>query len=151
MQGKSNCSDGPVRLTLRCGADREAATWRGGIFRASFRACSMADDTERSGADKHQPPSLDEFSKRLDAARGEPHAEKPEGGGTGAALGRAMRVASELLAAILVGTLLGWGLDRLTHAEPWFLLLGILFGFAAGVRNLYRAMRNDTTASSGHG
>ena len=104
----------------------------------------MADDTEQSGAEKHQPPSLDAFSKRLDAARGDPDAGKPEGGGTGAALGRAMRVASELLAAILVGTLLGWGLDRLLHAEPWFLLAGILFGFAAGLWNLYRAMRNET-------
>jgi len=103
----------------------------------------MADDVDHADASKHQPPSLDEFSKRLDAARGDPDAAKPPGAGTGAALGRAMRVASELLAAILVGTLLGWGLGRLTQVEPWFLLLGILFGFAAGVRNMYRAMQRE--------
>lgn len=112
----------------------------------------MANDVnDGSDAGKHQPPSLDEFSKRLDAARGDPDATKPAGAGTGAALGRAMRVASELLAAILVGTLLGWGLGRLTQVEPWFLLLGILFGFAAGVRNMYRAMQRETTTSADRG
>ncbi len=111
----------------------------------------MADVERGPDAGKHQPPSLDEFSKRLDAARGDEDAAKPTGAGTGAALGRALRVASELLAAILVGTLLGWGLGRLTHVEPWFLLLGILFGFAAGVRNMYRAMRNETKTPSVNG
>lgn len=104
----------------------------------------MADDVDHgSDAGRRQPPSLDEFSKRLDAARGDGEAEKPAGAGTGPALGRALRVSSELLAALLVGTLLGWGLDRLTQAGPLFLLLGMLVGFAAGVRNLYRAMRNN--------
>lgn len=103
----------------------------------------MADVERGPDAGKHQPPSLDEFSKRLDAVRGDPEATKPPRASVGPALGRAMRVASELLAALLVGTLLGWGLDRLTHLEPLFLLLGMLFGFAAGVLNLYRAMRAE--------
>jgi ATP synthase protein I len=107
----------------------------------------MADVERKSDAGKHQPPSLDEFSKRLDAARGD-RAPEPAGAGTGVALGRALRVASELLAALLVGTALGWGLDRLLGSEPWFLLAGIGLGFAAGVRNLYRAMRKETAAAA---
>jgi ATP synthase protein I len=99
----------------------------------------MADD-----AGKHQPPSLDEFSKRLDAARGGRTEPKHSRAGIGPALGRALRVSTELLVALLVGAGLGWGLDRLTGAEPWFLLAGMLFGFAAGVRNLVRALKAET-------
>lgn len=105
----------------------------------------MADD-----AGKQSPPSLDEFAKRLDAARGDQGAIEPRAG-TGAALGRALRVSSELLAALFVGALLGLGLDRLTGAEPWFLLAGIGLGFAAGVRSLYRSLRQETKSSSENG
>jgi ATP synthase protein I len=111
----------------------------------------MADVDDKSDAGKHQPPSLDEFSKRLDAARGDLNEAKPSRAGTGPALGRALRVSSELLAALLVGTALGWGLDRLLGAEPWFLLAGMLFGFAAGVRSLFRAMNRADPPSSADG
>lgn len=111
----------------------------------------MADVDHKSNAGKHQPPSLDEFSKRLDAARGDRNEAKPSRAGTGAALGKALRLSSELVAALLVGTALGWGIDRLARTEPWFLLLGILFGFAAGVRNLFRAMKDLEPPSSGNG
>jgi ATP synthase protein I len=106
----------------------------------------MAED-----AGKHQPPSLDEFSKRLDAARGEPEATDPPRASIGPALGRALRVSTELLAALFVGGALGWGLDTLTGARPWFLLAGFLFGFAAGVRNLFRALKNESGSSSENG
>ncbi len=102
----------------------------------------MAVDAEE------QPPSLEEFSKRLDAAHRDPKLEvKPAV--SGAALGRALRLSTELLAAILVGTALGWGLDRLTGLSPWFLLAGIGFGFAAGVRNIWRAMLKENSSGNG--
>ena len=95
----------------------------------------MAED-----AGKQTPPSLDEFSTRLDAARGATSDAESPRAGTGAALGRAFRVASELLAALFVGALLGLGLDRLLGTQPWLLLLGLALGFAAGIRNLSRAL-----------
>ncbi len=101
----------------------------------------MAND-----AGKQKPPSLDEFSDRLDAMRGQSEPEDPKG--SGAAWGRAMRVSSELLAGLLVGTALGYGLDRWLGTEPLFLLVGIGLGFAAGLRNLARSMNKDNGASS---
>jgi len=92
---------------------------------------------------KQDPPSLDEFSKRLDAARGVKEAEENPRRSGSVALGRAMRVGSELLAALIVGALLGWGLDTAFHSRPWFLLVGILFGFAAGILNVNRAFRES--------
>jgi ATP synthase protein I len=89
---------------------------------------------------KQDPPSLDEFAKRLDAARG---AEAAGGSGRarGVALGRAFRVGSELLAGLLVGALLGLGADTLFDTKPLLLLVGILFGFAACVLNVARAFK----------
>ena len=96
----------------------------------------MAED-----AGKQNPPSLDELSQRLDAARGAASEERTARAGFGAALGRAFRVATELLAALFVGGLLGYGADRLFGTQPWLLLLGLAFGFAAGLRNLARAVQ----------
>ncbi len=101
---------------------------------------------DKDGAGKEEPPSLDEFSERLDRMRGEPERESPRG--SGAAWGYAMRVSSELLAGLFVGALLGLGLDRWLGTEPWLLLVGIGLGFAAGLRNLTRAMNKSGDNSS---
>jgi len=52
-----------------------------------------------------------------------------------------MKLASELIAAFAVGALLGGGLDRAAGTAPWGLIGGVLFGFAAGVRNAYATLR----------
>lgn len=101
---------------------------------------------DNDGAGKEDPPSLDEFSERLNAKREKPEAESP--GGSGAAWGRAMRVSSELIAGVIVGGALGYGLDAWLETKPWFLLAGIFVGFAAGVRNLMRALKEDNNGSS---
>lgn len=106
----------------------------------------MADD-----AGKQNPPSLDEFSKRLDAVRGDKSDAQSSRAESGQAMGRAFRVASELLAAMIVGVLLGLGADRLLGISPWGLLAGAFVGFAAGVMNVARAMKNMHGDSSDSG
>lgn len=106
----------------------------------------MADD-----AGKQQPPSLDEFSKRLEAVRGDTKDAKASQARTGPALGRAFRVASELLAGLFVGGGLGLGLDKLLATTPWFLLAGLLVGFAAGILNVARAMKKMNEPPPGEG
>lgn len=104
----------------------------------------MAED-----AGKPPPSSLDEFSKRLDAVRGATtNAEETRAAG-GQASGQAFRLSSELLAGILVGTLLGWGIDRLLGTTPFALVAGIFLGFAAGVFNVARAMKSAREAGAG--
>ena len=56
-------------------------------------------------------------------------------------MGRAMRLSTELLAGLFVGCLIGLGLDRWLGVSPLFLLIGIGVGFAAGVLNVARAMK----------
>lgn len=57
-----------------------------------------------------------------------------------AGLGQAVRIGTELLAALIVGGGLGWVIDTyLLDSGPWGLVVGMFFGAAAGVRNAYRA------------
>lgn len=95
----------------------------------------MGDDAGQKGA-----PSLDELSARIERLRSQ--SEEPAPKASGAAWGKAMRASSDLLAGLFVGCLLGLGLDRWLETSPWFLLAGIGVGFAAGLRNLARSMKN---------
>lgn len=103
----------------------------------------MADDAGRDEAKDNRPPSLGDFSTRLDAMRGKNVEKSDSPKSSGAAWGRAMRLSSELLAGLFVGTVLGIVLDRFLGTTPWFLLAGIGIGFAAGLRNISRAMAEN--------
>jgi len=60
-----------------------------------------------------------------------------------AGLGQAVRIGTDLLAALIVGGGLGWVLDTyLLDSTPWGMVVGLVFGVTAGIRNAYRsAMR----------
>ncbi len=51
----------------------------------------------------------------------------------------AWRLSMELVVSVSVGGALGFGIDHLTGASPFGMLVGIGFGFAAGVRGVMRA------------
>lgn len=57
-----------------------------------------------------------------------------------AGLGQAVRIGTELLAALIVGGGLGWVADTYLFASgPWGLVVGLILGAAAGMRSAYRA------------
>ncbi|HET9575910.1 MAG TPA: AtpZ/AtpI family protein [Nitrospira sp.] len=59
-----------------------------------------------------------------------------------AGLGQAVRIGTELLAALIVGGGLGWVADTyLFGSTPWGLISGLVFGAAAGMRNAYRSVQ----------
>lgn len=55
------------------------------------------------------------------------------------AMARGFRLSSELIAGVLVGAVIGWGIDRLLSTSPWGLIVFFLLGFTAGVINVMRA------------
>ena len=55
------------------------------------------------------------------------------------AMARGFRLSSELIAGVLVGAVIGWGIDRLFSTSPWGLIVFFLLGFTAGVINVMRA------------
>jgi len=48
------------------------------------------------------------------------------------------RVATELLAGLLIGAGVGWTIDHWLETKPWFLVIFFLLGGAAGILNLWR-------------
>jgi ATP synthase protein I len=79
----------------------------------------------------HQRPGQSEIAG---AAQSDESAAKRA---SGMALG--LRLSSELVAGVLVGGGIGWGLDRLLGISPWGLIVFLLLGFAAGVLNVMRS------------
>jgi len=60
-------------------------------------------------------------------------------GDRGAAMGQAFKIAIELVVGIGFGGFLGWGLDRFFETSgPWFLIVFVVLGFAAGMLNVIR-------------
>jgi ATP synthase protein I len=112
----------------------------------------MADGSENGSRDT---PSSDEaalsarlgdLNHRLSEIKG---SRKTQAGQTGAesgdqaanasAMARGLRLSSELVVGVLVGALIGWGLDKLLSTSPWGMIVFLLLGFAAGVRNVVRS------------
>lgn len=52
---------------------------------------------------------------------------------------RAFRLASEFVAAIIVGAGLGYGIDLIAGTRPWATVILLLIGFAAGILNVVRS------------
>lgn len=50
----------------------------------------------------------------------------------------AWRMVTELVAGLLLGLAIGWGLDSLFGTRPVFLVVFVLLGFAAGIRVMLR-------------
>ena len=51
-----------------------------------------------------------------------------------------MSAAYGLLGSMVAGAAIGYGADYFLHVSPWGLILGSLFGFAAGLYGVYQAL-----------
>jgi ATP synthase protein I len=56
-------------------------------------------------------------------------------------LGMAMRLGTELVVATMIGIGTGYWLDSQFDTEPWLLILFLIFGAAAGFKNVYRIVQ----------
>jgi ATP synthase protein I len=104
----------------------------------------MADRKE-----PHEPTSQEEadFRSRLAEARQaheEKHAERP-----GSTQGLALRVGSDFTAGIIVGGLLGWGIDRSFGTTPWGLIICLALGFVAGTNLAIRSAKEINERGAG--
>jgi len=57
----------------------------------------------------------------------------------GSGLGFASRIGMEMAVSVLIGTYGGYLLDEYLGTTPWLMLLGVIFGGAAGFLNVYKA------------
>jgi ATP synthase protein I len=92
-------------------------------------------------------PSEDDLSnlrRRVEAARAKGVSPPPP---PPSAASLALRFGGEFGAAIIVGALLGYGLDYFLPTEPWGLVIGLGLGFVAGVVNVVRAAQAYSRAN----
>lgn len=90
------------------------------------------------------PLSLEDLDARLRAARAQESTKDPERsrtGDAGSGMGLGFRVATELVAGIAVGTLIGFALDSWLGTRPVLMVVFLFLGAAAGVMNVYRAAK----------
>lgn len=93
--------------------------------------------------DKLNQDSLQDLGQRIDKLRqtqGLSSGQDDEAKGPDP-VGLGIRLGAEMVAAVLVGASLGYGLDRLLGTLPLMMVLLLFLGGAAGVMNAWRVMQ----------
>lgn len=90
--------------------------------------------------DPEQPASLRELGERLSVARKRRDTGRAPRGPVlnSQGMGAGFRIAVEILAALVVGTLLGVGLDYWLGTKPWLMIVFFFVGSGAALRNVIR-------------
>ena len=63
-------------------------------------------------------------------------------GSNAASLGKALKISTEFVAAVVVGSLLGFILDSWFDTRPWLTISFFFMGVAAGILNVIRSAKN---------
>jgi ATP synthase protein I len=89
---------------------------------------------------------LGSLDRRLSKIRGsrdvgtdQPGSEDGSDTARASAMARGFRLSSELVASVVAGALIGWGIDRLLPTSPFGFIVFFLLGFVAGVFNVVRS------------
>ena len=59
----------------------------------------------------------------------------------GVFLGNAFKLGSELVAAVAVGTIIGFIFDKTFGTKPWFILIFFFVGVVAGITNVIKSAK----------
>ena len=85
---------------------------------------------------------LKEISTRLKIAKKNLKiSEKSNGGSNAASMGKALKISTELVAAVVVGTTIGFLLDNWFDTKPLLTVCFFLMGVAAGMLNVFRSAK----------
>jgi len=97
--------------------------------------------------DDPQQQSFDDLKSRLNQARQNQPGKKTEktyAKTESSGFSQAFRIGTDMVSAVLVGTAIGWFLDNWLETKPWFLIIFIFLGGAAGILNVYRSAMQMT-------
>ena len=59
-------------------------------------------------------------------------------------MAQGLKIASEFIAGVVVGAVIGYGIDQLFGTTPFGLIVFLMLGFAAGVMNVIRSASQPT-------
>jgi ATP synthase protein I len=57
-------------------------------------------------------------------------------------IGAAFKLSTELVSAVVVGTIIGFILDKTFDTKPWLILIFFFVGVIAGIVNVFRSAKN---------
>jgi len=87
--------------------------------------------------------SKDQFKTRLEIAKKKilkkNHHNKDD---NPSSIGAAFKLSTELVAAVAVGTIIGFIFDQTFGTRPWFILIFFFVGVIAGITNVIRSAKN---------
>ena len=87
--------------------------------------------------------SKDQFKTRLEIAKKKilkkNHHNKDD---NPSSIGTAFKLSTELVAAVAVGTIIGFIFDKTFGTTPWFILIFFFVGVVAGITNVIRSAKN---------
>jgi len=86
--------------------------------------------------------NIKEISTRLKIAKKNITINKQKDGGSNAAsLGKALKISTELIAAVIVGSIIGFILDNWFDTKPLLTICFFFMGVAAGILNVFRSAK----------
>ena len=86
--------------------------------------------------------SIKEISTRLEIAKKNLKKNKVKNNSSNAAsLGKALKISTELVAAVVVGSTLGFILDNWFDTKPWLTICFFFMGVAAGILNVIKSAK----------
>ena len=81
----------------------------------------------------------EDFKTRLKIAKSKiKKKEKKIESSNAASLGKALKISTELVAAVVVGSTIGYILDSWFDTKPWLIIIFFFLGTAAGILNVIR-------------
>ena len=86
---------------------------------------------------------LKEIAARLEIAKKNiKNIKKKSESSNAASLGKALKISTELVAAVVVGSTIGFLLDNWFGTKPWLILFFFLAGVIAGIMNVIKSAKN---------
>ena len=83
-----------------------------------------------------------EFKTRLEAAKNKAKVNKNSSDkGANSSMGTAFKMSTELVAAVGVGTIIGFILDQWFGTKPWLILIFFFIGVATGIFNVVKTAK----------
>ena len=87
--------------------------------------------------------SKDHFKTRLQIAKNKLLKRKLQyKNQSSSSIGTAFKLSTELVSAVVIGTIIGFILDKTFGTKPWLILIFFFVGVVAGITNVFRSAKN---------
>ena len=87
--------------------------------------------------------SEDQFKTRLKIAKNKAKSRKSSKNEESSSnMGTAFKMSTELVSAVVVGTIIGFILDNWFGTKPWLILIFFFVGVIAGITNVIKSAKN---------